>query len=96
VRDPYSVLGLPGNAGEAEIRSRYLELVRQFPPEREPQQAAVIRAAYDAIRDPLVRLTQQLFDVRSPQTLDSIAAENSPSIRNRRFPTRDLLALGRR
>jgi curved DNA-binding protein CbpA len=96
VQDPYTVLGLPGNAGEAEIRSRYLELVRQFPPEREPKQAAVIRAAYDAIRDPLVRLNHQLFDVKSPQTLDSIAAEQSPSIRNRRFSTQDLLALGRR
>jgi curved DNA-binding protein CbpA len=96
VQDPYAVLGLPGNAGEAEIRSRYLELVRQFPPERAPQQAALIRAAYDAIRDPLLRLKGQLFDVQSHQTLDSIRDENKPDLRGHRFPTEELLALGRR
>ena len=95
MQDPYSVLGVPNNAGEAEIRSRYLDLVRQFPPEKEPQRAAAIRAAYDAIRDPMVRLKHQLFDVQSHLTLDSILAENTPDIRDRRFSTESLLSLGR-
>ena len=95
MQDHYSVLGISNDAGEAEIRSRYLELVRQFPPEREPQRAAAIRAAYDAIRDPMVRLKSQLFDVQSHQTLDSILEENKPDIRDRRFPTELLLSLGR-
>ena len=34
--DPYEVLGLPRTADEAETRPRYLELVRQFPPDRDP------------------------------------------------------------
>ncbi len=95
MQDPYSVLGVTNNAGEAEIRSRYLDLVRQFPPEKEPQRAAAIRAAYDAIRDPLVRLKNQLFDVQSHLTLDSIVEENTPDIRDRRFSTESLLSLGR-
>lgn len=95
MQDHYFVLGIPGNAGEAEIRSRYLELVRQFPPEREPQRAAAIRAAYDAVRDPMKRLKNQLFDVQSHQTLDSILQENRPDIRDQRFPTELLLSLGR-
>ena len=32
--DPYEVLGLPGDADDETIRRRYLELVRQFTPER--------------------------------------------------------------
>ena len=32
--DPFEVLDLPRHAGEGEIRKRYLELVRAFPPER--------------------------------------------------------------
>ena len=54
--DPYEVLGLPRQADEAEIRRRYLELVRQFSPDRAPTEFAAIRAAYDAVRDPALRL----------------------------------------
>lgn len=51
--DPFQVLGLPPDAGETEVRSRYLELVKQFPPDREPQRFREIRAAYEAAKDPL-------------------------------------------
>lgn len=51
--DPFQVLGLPQNAGESEVRSRYLELVKQFPPDREPERFREIRAAYEAAKDPL-------------------------------------------
>ena len=34
MNDPYVQLGLPPSADETEIRQRYLELVRQFPPDR--------------------------------------------------------------
>ena len=32
--DPYEALGLSPQADEKEIRERYLELVREFPPDR--------------------------------------------------------------
>jgi len=51
--DPFQVLGLSRDAGEAEVRARYLELVKQFPPEREPEKFREIRSAYDAANDPL-------------------------------------------
>lgn len=51
--DPFQVLGLPRDAGEAEVRARYLELVKQFPPEREPEKFREIRAAFEACKDPL-------------------------------------------
>lgn len=51
--DPFQLLGLPADASEAEIRARYLELVKQFSPDREPEKFREIRAAYEAARDPL-------------------------------------------
>ena len=54
--DPYETMGLSPQADEREIRDRYLDLVRQFPPDREPERFASIRAAYEQLRDPAVRL----------------------------------------
>lgn len=51
--DPFLVLGVSQNAGESEVRARYLELVKQFPPEREPEKFREIRAAYEAVKDPM-------------------------------------------
>lgn len=51
--DPFIILGVPRDASEAEVRARYLELVKQFPPEREPDKFRQIRAAYEAAKDPL-------------------------------------------
>ena len=52
MEDPYETLGLTTDAGEAEIRRRYLELVREFPPDRAPERFTAIHAAYEAMRDP--------------------------------------------
>jgi len=92
--DPYEVLGLSRDADEAAIRRRYLELVRQYSPEREPQRFAEIRSAYDHLRDPVVNLETRLFDHRSWHTLDALLAESQHDVRARRIPTQTLLSLG--
>lgn len=51
--NPHFVLGLSSDATEAELRARYLELVKAFPPERAPDKFREIRAAYEAASDPL-------------------------------------------
>jgi len=95
VSDPYEVLGLGTDADEQAIRRRYLELVRQFPPEREPQRAAEIREAYDRIRDPVVNLENRLFSLTATQTFDGLLAELKPDVRERRIPTDLLLSLAK-
>jgi len=50
--DPFDTLGLPRDAGESEVRARYLELVKKYSPERDPERFREIRAAYDAAKDP--------------------------------------------
>jgi curved DNA-binding protein CbpA len=46
VDDHFETLGLTRDSSEAEIRQRYLELVRAFSPERAPERFAAIHAAY--------------------------------------------------
>ena len=99
--DPYEVLGLPTHADEAEIRRRYLELVRQrylalvreFPPDRAPERFAAIRAAYDEVRDLARRLEAQLFETATSDSLDAIAADLRARLIEVRLPLDVLLSL---
>jgi len=52
--DPFQILGLSPDADEAEVRARYLELVKQFTPERAPEKFREIRMAYESAKDPLL------------------------------------------
>ncbi len=92
--DPFDVLGLPKHAGEGEIRQRYLELVRAFPPEQAPERFAAVHAAYQALRDPAKRLASQLFDVEChDDSLESLAQELRQRLRSVRLPVETLLSL---
>jgi len=51
----YRILGTNSNAGEELIKQRYLEKVREFPPEENPEEFKVIREAYDTLKDPFKR-----------------------------------------
>jgi len=61
MRDPFSVLGVDEMAGDAEIRQRYLALVRAHPPDREPERFQEYRAAYEALSDERKRLETTLL-----------------------------------
>lgn len=93
--NPYQVLGLSHDADAVAIRARYLELVRQFPPEREPQRFGEIRAAYEQLRDPVVALENRLFSMTSSTTFDSLLDSQRRDLRRGRIPTDVLLSLGR-
>jgi curved DNA-binding protein CbpA len=93
--DPYETLGISPQADEKEIRDRYLALVREFPPDRAPDQFALIRAAYDQLRDPAVRLRSLLFGVGKEDSIPAMIAEVRNHLRNARVPTGTLLALAK-
>jgi len=61
MRDPFTILGVDEAADDAEIRRRYLALVREFPPDREPERFQDYRAAYEALRDERKRLEMTLL-----------------------------------
>ena len=93
--DPFDVLGVPKNADEAEIRARYLELVKRFPPERDPDKFREVQAAFAVAKDPLLiarRLLEPPGD-EAPRWSDAI--EEQKRIPPALTPTL-LLSLGNR
>jgi len=91
--DPYLTLGVSPDADEATLRRRYLELVRQNPPEKCPQEFAEIHEAYGQLRDPVTRLQRQVFGLRSDESLDDIIADLRSRVQDARIPTETLLSL---
>jgi curved DNA-binding protein CbpA len=93
--DPYDTLGLPADADDDAIRGRYLELVREFPPERAAERFAAVRAAYERLRDRDTRLKHRLFEVGRRGTLDGLIEEVACRIPRRRLTLADLLSAAR-
>jgi DnaJ-class molecular chaperone len=93
--DPLYVLGVSASAGQDEIRRRYLELVRQHPPDRDPKRFAQIRAAYDELSDPVQQVRKLLFDMDSVDSIDSVIEDLHGRLRLRRIPTDLLLSLAK-
>jgi curved DNA-binding protein CbpA len=96
MNDPYDVMELPRGSSEADIRRRYLELVRQFPPERAPERFTEIRAAYEQLRDPAARLEARLFEPTAANTLGAVLSDLRQKLRTSRIPTHVLLSLAER
>jgi curved DNA-binding protein CbpA len=91
--DPHEVLGLGAEADDAAVRERYLQLVREFPPDRAPERFAAIRAAYDELRDPVRRWQRQLFFSRSNDSFEALRADLVNRLRTARVPFDVLLSL---
>lgn len=58
---PHLVLGVSEDAADTEIRSRYLELVKKYPPETAPVRFQQITEAYEALRNRRKRIETTLF-----------------------------------
>lgn len=91
--DPFAVFGLPPESSEAEVRRRYLQLVREHPPDRAPQRFAEIHAAYEQLRNPVVRVEAKLDLIESAGSLADLIADVRGRLRATRIPTQTLLAL---
>ncbi len=66
MKNPFQVLDLPDNADDETVKKTYLRLVRQYPPDREPERFQEIRTAYEAVASKKDRLRFQLFQVAKP------------------------------
>lgn len=93
--DPMKVLGISANADAETIRQRYLELIRTYSPERDPERFREIRAAYELVSDPLVRIHAKLFDAEEEYSLQKFADQYRPDFRQPRLSTELLLSLVR-
>jgi DnaJ-class molecular chaperone len=63
----YQILGIDEAAGDKDIRDRYLELVRQHPPERDPETFQRITRAYEALKDWRGRVRSQVTGLKEYQ-----------------------------
>lgn len=90
--DPYAVLGLPGDSDDETIRRRYLELVRQYSPERHPEKFAAIREAYENLRDLDTRLHYRLFEAGKTESIDAILEDLACRTTRRRLSLQALLS----
>jgi curved DNA-binding protein CbpA len=91
--DPHTILEVSPDIDEAGLRQRYLELVRQNPPEKHPRRFAEIREAYEQLRDPAKRLEMQLFQIHGSESLDDVIADLRSRVQGTRIPTEMLLSL---
>jgi curved DNA-binding protein CbpA len=73
--DPRMILGVSLEAGDQEIRDAYLRKVKEFPPDRSPQEFERIRDAYELLRDPRRRTLHMLLSVDPHQPLESLLDE---------------------
>lgn len=64
--DPYAVLGLSRGASAREIKHAYFALVRQYPPEEQPDSFKLLRAAYEKLRNAGVKAETDLFLFQAP------------------------------
>lgn len=70
--NPYTVLELSPGSTEEQIRKAYLEQVRKYPPDRDPERFAKIRDAYDQLRDPVTRMRSRVFTISSLDSIDDL------------------------
>jgi curved DNA-binding protein CbpA len=59
--DPYQLLNVTKDATDEEIRKNYLQLVKQYTPDKYPQQFEAIRLAYEEISDLYKRVSFDLL-----------------------------------
>jgi curved DNA-binding protein CbpA len=64
--NPYHVLHIRPDAGDAEIRQAYLEALKQSPPEADPERFAAVSQAYESIKDEISRIRYALFNTECP------------------------------
>ena len=55
IENLYKILGVRSNATPESIKKSYIQMVKQHPPEQDPEQFQIIRRAYDTLRDPAKR-----------------------------------------
>lgn len=72
---PHVVLGVRWDAEDAEIRQRYLELVRAHPPSRDPDRFRMVAEAYGMLKDRTARVESHLFGTMECDSFEDALSE---------------------
>ena len=80
--DPWAILGVSVQADDTEVRRAYLQKVKEYPPDRAPEQFERVRDAYEDLRDPRLRSRRMLVAADPQAELVSLLDD---AIGTRRF-----------
>jgi hypothetical protein len=61
--NPQNILGVPEDANAEEIRTAYLNKIKEYPPEKRPAEFERVRDAYTILSDPRRRIRIMLLSV---------------------------------
>lgn len=61
MEDPRQILGVAEEATDDDIRAAYLRKIKEFPPDRAPDEFERVRDAYEVLRDPRRRTRDLLL-----------------------------------
>jgi len=75
--DPRSILGVTEAATDDEIRGAYLRKLKEFPPDRCPNEFEQVREAYDLLRDRRRRFRHLLLSIDPMATLETLLEKGS-------------------
>ncbi len=63
---PYEILGINSSSDDKIIRNAYLQLVKEHPPDRDPEKFKKIAEAYGSVKDEEKRLKYYLLNKELP------------------------------
>ena len=69
---PYEILGIDRRATLADIKKAYFKMVREYPPEEQPDKFKEIRQAYEQLKSPEARAAVDMFLLQPPPELPRI------------------------
>ena len=71
-QDPWSVLGVPPEADDNEIRAAYMLKVKQYPPDRCGPEFEKVRDAYEQLKDSYRRAKHLILGATPDRPLESL------------------------
>lgn len=77
-----ALMGVGDDASPQELHAAYLRLVRQHPPDRDPEQFESIRNAYDLLRNPRARAMQVISGPNPLAPLLELVSEAKSPLRH--------------
>ena len=80
--NPQNILDVPRDAGPAEIRTAYLNKIKEYPPEKFPAEFERVRDAYTMLSDARYR-TQLMLRSADPEASMETLLDDQPQ--NRQF-----------
>ncbi len=80
MNNPFKILSISYTSNDDEVKSAYLQQIRQFPPDRYPEKFKKIKEAYEKLKTERDRIACRLFcaeDLTLIDLMESIKKQDS-------------------